>query len=147
MVTGDQDTLYLWPAWLFVRTILICGIPFKAMMCVCVFALYTVFFSPSFIHAILVLYNCVCMSLHVLLCVVCMPCSVMAFEWSSHVLWCHEYYCTGSVWFSRNFIILENSFTLSSLPHSTHLMNLLYALSPSMAALQFCLQLSEATRT
>ena len=32
MVTGDQDTLYLWPAWIFGSTILICGIPFKAMI-------------------------------------------------------------------------------------------------------------------
>ena len=89
---------------------------FSFMSCVCVcacFSLYTVFFSPSFIHAISVHCNCVCMSLHVLLFVVCMPCSVMAFEWLSHVLWCHAYYCTGSVWFSRNFVLFgEFSYSL-----------------------------------
>ena len=99
------------------------------VLCVCVLHLSQCPFLP-FIHAILVLYNCVCMSLHVLLCVVCMVCSVVTFEWLSHVLWCHKYYCTGLVWFSRNFVILENYLTPSSLPHSTHLLNL-FAPSPS----------------
>ena len=41
--------------------------------------------------------------------------------WLSHVLWCHEYYCTDSVWFSRNFCTFWRMLFLPHLCHSTHL--------------------------
>ena len=120
---------------------------FSYVLCVC-FALSTVFFTSSFIQTILVLYNCVCMSLHVLLCVVCMPCSVMTFEWLSHVLWCHKYTALAQCGSVGALYLLEDSLTPSSLPCSTHLMYLpLCTLSLRMATLQFCLQLSMVTKT
>ena len=95
------------------------------------------FFSPSSKDAILVLYNCLYMSLHNLLCVVCMPCSVMAFEWLSHMLWCHTYYCAGSVWFSRNFVLF-GVFSYSLIYTTQHTFDVPFLFAPSPSGWQHC---------